>query len=87
MLFAPFDYVLSLVDGMKSRHLSTNIVFFTPSGDVPSLIAELVDSMKIQPFSTPTKLFTSSGYVLSLITEPVDGIKNATTFNEIFPTK
>jgi len=53
---------------------------FTPSGDLPSLIAELVDSMKIQPCSTP-KLFTSSGYVLSLITEPVDGIKKATTFN------
>ena len=82
MGFAPFDDVLSLVDGMKRRLLLTSIMFFTPSGGVPSLIAELVDSMKIQPFSTPTKVFTSSGYVLSLITEPVNGIKKATTFNQ-----
>ena len=82
MLFAPFDYVLSLVGGIKRRLLLTNIALFTPSGDVQSLIAELVDSMKIQPFSTSTKLFTSSGYMLSLITEPVDGIKKATTFNQ-----
>ena len=82
MGFAPFDYVLSLVGGIKRRLLLTNIAFFTPSRDVPSLIAKLVDSMKIQTFSTPTKVFTSSGYVLSLITEPVNGIKKATTFNQ-----